>query len=78
VGDGQTIKLKSAHWIPNMRPEMLQFRAPVPDDTTVSFLLSDDHRSWCVDTVRTIFDDEVANAVLQIPISRRGRNDFLS
>jgi hypothetical protein len=61
-----------------MRPELLQFCASVPDDATVSFLLLDDHRSWCVDTVCAIFDEEVANAVLQIPISRRGGNDFLS
>jgi hypothetical protein len=78
VGDGHTIKLKSDHCISNMRPEVLRFHAPVPDDATVSFLLSDDHRSWCVDTVRAFFDEEVANAVLHIPINKRGGNDFLS
>ncbi|KAM0918766.1 hypothetical protein ACQ4PT_008665 [Festuca glaucescens] len=61
-----------------MRPEVLRFRAPVPDDATVSFLLSDDLRAWSGETVRAVFDEEVANAVLQIPISRRGGSDFLS
>jgi hypothetical protein len=77
VGDGHTIKLKADYWITNMRPEVLRFHAPIPDDATVSFLCSDDHWSWCVDTVHAVFD-EVANVVLQIPISRRGNNDFLS
>jgi hypothetical protein len=78
VGDGNKINLKSDYWIPNMRPEVLRFLAPVPDDATVSFLLSHDLRAWSVETVRAVFDEEVANAVLKIPISRRGGNDFLS
>jgi hypothetical protein len=39
VGDGNKISLKSDYWIPNMRPEVLLFRAPIPDEAMVAFLL---------------------------------------
>jgi hypothetical protein len=44
----------------------------------VAFLLAEDHRSWDVDVVRSVFEEDVANLVLEIPISRRGGEDFLS
>jgi hypothetical protein len=44
----------------------------------VAFLLNDDHRSWDGDTLRSVFEEDVANRVLQIPISKRGGEDFLS
>jgi hypothetical protein len=45
--------------------------APIPEGATVDFLLQDDHGAWDVDVVRAVFEEDVANQVLQIPISRR-------
>jgi ribonuclease HI len=78
VGDGNKIDVLTDYWIPNVRPETLHTLTPLPDGTTVSFLLAEDHRSWDVDVVRSVFEEDVANRVLEIPISRRGGDDFLS
>jgi hypothetical protein len=44
----------------------------------VDCLLSDDHGSWDAEVVRAVFEADVANRVLEIPISRRGGDDFIS
>jgi hypothetical protein len=41
-------------------------------------LLADDHGAWDTDVVRSIFEVEIATWILQIPVSRRGGDDFLS
>jgi hypothetical protein len=78
VGNGNNIKVLTDPWIPNVRPEMLQTLTPLPNGMTVDVLLTEDHRSWDADVVRSVFEEEIANLVLQIPISRRGGEDFLS
>jgi hypothetical protein len=66
------------NWIPNYAPGSLTLLAPIPDGATVDFLLQDDHGAWDVDVVRAVFEEEVANQVLQIQISRSVGVDFLS
>jgi hypothetical protein len=78
IGNGSNIKVLTDPWIPNVRPEMLKTLTPLPNGTTVDVLLIEDHRSWDADVVRSVFEEEIANLVLQIPISRRGGEDFLS
>ena len=41
-------------------------------------LLSPDAKSWDDTLVRVVFEEEVANLILQILISRLGGEDFLS
>ena len=48
------------------------------DNQLVSSLILEDCRSWDVQLVNTIFSEEVAERVLQIPISRHGGVDFVS
>jgi hypothetical protein len=78
VGDRKTIKVLSDYWIPNVRPEMLRPLTPVPAGATVSFLHYKNYSAWDADVVRTIFEEEVANHILQIPISKRVGADFIS
>jgi hypothetical protein len=78
VGNGSKIKVLNGPWIPNVRPEMLKTLTPLPNVTTVDVVLTEDHRSWDTDIVRSVFEEEIANLVLQIPITRRGGEDFLS
>ena len=79
VGNGRKIKMLTDNWIPNFKPGSFRLLAPVPAGATVDFLLSDDdHCSWNTDTVHSIFEEEVANQILQIPISRRVSEDFMS
>jgi hypothetical protein len=78
VGDGRSIRLLTDNWIPNYAPGSFTLLAHIPDGATVDFLLQDDHGAWDVDVVRAIFEEEVANQVLQIQISRSVGVDFLS
>jgi hypothetical protein len=78
VGDGSRIKLMTDYWIPNFAPGSFTLLAPIPEGATVDFLLQDDHGAWDVDVVRAVFEEDVANQVLQIPISRRVGEDFMS
>jgi hypothetical protein len=56
--------LLTGRWIPNVRPDALRLLTPIPDGTTISFLLNEDGSAWDADIVRTIFEEEVANQVL--------------
>jgi hypothetical protein len=48
------------------------------DNQKVKPLFRDGFRSWDADVVCTIFPDEVASKILQIPISRHAGEDFVS
>jgi hypothetical protein len=78
VGDGSKIKLMTDNWIPGVPPGSLRTLTPIPNGATVDFLLSEDRGSWDVAIVRSVFEEEVANNVLQVPISRRVGSDFMS
>jgi hypothetical protein len=78
VGDGKKIKLLTDNWIPNCKPGSFNLLSPVPDGATVDLLIDEDLRSWDVDLVRSVFEEDVANLVLQIPISQRGGDDVIA
>jgi hypothetical protein len=60
------------NWIPGFPTK--SFR-PIPGSAKVHFLMNDDGTDWIV---RAFFHEEVAETVLQIPISRYGGDDFVS
>jgi hypothetical protein len=70
--------LLTDNWIPNVAPGSFLTLTPVPDGATVDFLLLEDNSAWDVDVVRSIFEEEVANQVLPIPVSSRVGDDFVS
>lgn len=78
VGDGSKIRIKHDNWIPGHPPYMLRPLLPLLEGQTVDSLLTEDARSWNEQIVRSVFVEEVAEKVLQIPISRFGGDDFVS
>jgi ribonuclease HI len=78
IGNGNKTKILVDKWIPGVPPCTLRPLVPLLPDQTVDTLMLDDRREWDGDLVRTIFDDEMAGKILQVPISRFGGEDFAS
>jgi hypothetical protein len=78
VGNGHAIKILTDPWIPGLKPGSFSTLTPIPDGATVACLLADDHGAWDTDVVRSIFEEDIVTRILQIPVSRRGGDDFLS
>jgi hypothetical protein len=78
LGNGAKIKIMMDPWIPDVKPYMLRPLAPIPQEQTVDSLILEDTKTWDVELVRTIFDEAIADRILQLPISRHGGEDFVS
>jgi hypothetical protein len=78
IGDGQNTQLLTDWWIPGVNPEFLKPLVTVPEDTSVNFLIDEALGTWDVDRVNTIFSEDIAALVLQVPISKFGEPDFAS
>jgi hypothetical protein len=78
IGNGATIRIKQDRWIPGVSPTSLCTLVPLTDGQTVDSLLIEGGRSWDEPKVRSIFEEDVAEVVLQIPLSHQGGEDFLS
>ena len=52
-------------------------RQPITDGQTVDSLFDDNQRSWNEPLVRIVYEEHVAEQVLQVPISRHGGEDFI-
>lgn len=78
VGEGSCIKILTDNWIPGFPPERLKPLLPLPSEVTVAFLMDDVSKTWDVDRVNAFFEEEVASAIFQVPISRHGGEDFAS
>jgi hypothetical protein len=72
VGNGHAIKFLANPWIPGLKPGSFSTLTPIPDGATVACLQADDHGAWDTDVVRSIFEEEIATRILQIPVSRWG------
>jgi hypothetical protein len=57
---------------------MLKSMVPLLDNQLVSSLILEESRSWDVELVNTIFSEDVAVQVLQVPINHHGGVDFVS
>jgi hypothetical protein len=78
VGNGEKIHVLTDRWIPGVSPETLRPLTLIPIGATVDILLNEDRSAWDVDVVRTIFEEEVAQKILQLPVSKRVGEDFVS
>jgi hypothetical protein len=78
IGDGSSTRIESDNWILGVSPTLLKPQVPLLDNQRVSSLILEDTRTWDVDLVHTIFTEEVAAQVLQVPISTHGGMDFAS
>lgn len=68
------VVLKSLRTIGSLASRLL----PLPSEVTVAFLMDDVSKTWDVDRVNAFFEEEVASAIFQVPISRHGGEDFAS
>jgi hypothetical protein len=66
------------NWVPGFPPGSFKPLSPIPNSAKVRYLMNDEGTGWEVDTVRAFFHDELAEVILQIPISRNGGDDFIS
>ena len=77
IGNGAAVRIMGDHWIPSTPPELLQTMSLVPSSATVKCLLNEDQGSWCEETVRAFFQDEIANEILLLPVGRHGEEDYV-
>jgi hypothetical protein len=66
------------NWIPGFRVGTFQQLFPIPHTAKVRYLMNDEGTAWENDTVRVFFHAELAETILQVPISKRGGEDFAS
>lgn len=59
-----------------MPPELLQVKSPIPPNATVHCLLDDELSTWNEESVHAFFHDDVAEEILQLPISQHGGEDY--
>jgi hypothetical protein len=78
IGDGVSTRIQADNWIPGVPPLMVQPITPLLENQKVSTLILEDSRSWDTILVRTLFSEEVANRIIQVPISQHGGDDFAS
>ena len=76
ISDGATTRITQDRWIPGVHPCLVKPLVPLTEGQTVASLI--ESRSWDEAAVRAVFDEDIANKVLQIPISRFGGDDFIT
>ena len=76
ISDGATTRIIQDRWIPGVHPCLVKPLVPLTEGQTVASLI--ESRSWDEAAVRAVFDEDFANKVLQIPISRFGGDDFIT
>jgi hypothetical protein len=78
IGDGKKVRIMEDNWIPGFSAGMYRPVDPLPANAKVECLLDHDNQCWDVNKVQGCFGSRVAEAILQIPISQMGREDFAS
>jgi hypothetical protein len=66
------------NWIPGYPAGTFTPLSPIPSTAKVRFLMNDSGTEWEVDTVRAFFHTEIAETILNVPISKHGGEDFVS
>jgi ribonuclease HI len=78
IGDGESVKIMTDNWIPGHQQGTIKPLTPIPSTAKVRYLMNEHGNGWEEDTVRAFFHDELAEEILQVPISRHGGADFVS
>jgi hypothetical protein len=76
IGDGRSVKITSDNWIPDRPAYMLCPINDIPAVASVNCLVDDQSRTWIPETVNAFFDEETAEQIMQIQISKDG-GDFI-
>jgi hypothetical protein len=78
TGNGDKVSIMRGNWIPGFQQGTIKPLSPIRATAKVRYLLNKEGNGWEEDTVRVFFHDELAEVILQIPINRRGGDDFIS
>jgi hypothetical protein len=78
IGNGDKVSIMRDNWIPGFQQGTIKPLSPIPAAVKVRYLMNEEGNGWEKDTVRAFFHDELAEVILQILISRRGGEDFIS
>jgi hypothetical protein len=78
IGNGKATKIISDNWIPGVPSYTIRTLVPLQPDQTVDSLILAGSRAWDENLIRSIFSENVASKILQVPISRHGGDDFAS
>src|SRR5438105_9585989 len=61
-----------------MQANLIRLLIPLVDNKMVDSLMNVETWTWNADLVWSVFDEDIADLVLQVPISRLGGDDFVS
>jgi hypothetical protein len=78
VGNGEKISITKDNWIPGFQAETFKPLSPIPSNSKVRYLMNDAGSGWEEDMIRAFFHEELAEVILQLPINKRGGDDFAS
>jgi hypothetical protein len=78
IGNGEQVSIMGDNWIPGFMKGTIKPLFPIPMSAKVMYLMNEAGNGWEVDTVRAFFHEELADAILKVPISRHGGEDFIS
>jgi ribonuclease HI len=78
IGNGQSTNILTDSWIPDLTPDRVSSLVPLPANAKVNILLNQEIGGWDADTIRSIFEEDIALKILRVPISRFGGEDFAS
>jgi hypothetical protein len=78
IGNGERVSIMKDNWIPGFPTNSFKPLSRIPRSAKVQFLMNDEDTDWEEQTIHAFFQEELANTVLQIPISRHGGEDFVS
>jgi hypothetical protein len=76
IGDGRFVKITSDNWILSCPAYMLKPTKEIPDITIFHCLMDEHTRTWISETVYAFFDQETADQIMQIHISKDGDDFF--
>jgi hypothetical protein len=74
----KTIPLSGVHWIPGVLQQFAQPIIPLPQDLKVDFLINERQRQWNEELVQACYLEDIANAILKIPLSHNMCEDFVA
>ena len=78
VGNGHSINVVKDRWLPNFPTnKVLNPIQGVRDELTVANLINPDLNIWKYKDIRAIFHTDEAEAICQIPLSRRNVSDSI-
>ena len=79
MGSGTNIRINEDLWVPNVPNFRVQLNDQSPEGLVwVNQLILGDPRRWNRELIEQIFDSQIANQILQIPLGQNAQSDLLA